>query len=166
MVKNRKQLDRLARFLEAMLEHPAKLREDGSYEIDQTVLDTDGTITWGKKTKPGLIDLVSWEAQTEGFTPANPEAEPSKPDAQPEPDKTESRCEAEEHGLVLSIYAGDEPEATFEKLKILVNARAVIIRKACRAGQTVASYERGWDIKPVDANTDFALDLFLHNENY
>ncbi len=35
-----------------------------------------------------------------------------------------------------------------------------------RNGKEVCNYDRGWDIKPVDANTKLALDLILHSENY
>lgn len=35
-----------------------------------------------------------------------------------------------------------------------------------RGGKIVCNYDRGWDIEPIDENTQFALELFLHNENW
>lgn len=35
-----------------------------------------------------------------------------------------------------------------------------------RNHRRVASYDRGWILHPVDAYTEFALELFLHNENW
>ncbi len=35
-----------------------------------------------------------------------------------------------------------------------------------RNGATVAHYDRGWDIKPVDPDAQLAVELLLHNENW
>ncbi|MPM21471.1 hypothetical protein SDC9_67915 [bioreactor metagenome] len=35
-----------------------------------------------------------------------------------------------------------------------------------RNGEIVCNYDRGWDIKPADPDTQLALQLLLHNENY
>jgi hypothetical protein len=35
-----------------------------------------------------------------------------------------------------------------------------------RNGEIVCNYDRGWDIKPADPDTQLALELLLHNENY
>ena len=35
-----------------------------------------------------------------------------------------------------------------------------------RNGEIVCNYDRGWDIKPVDENTQLALEILLHGENH
>ena len=35
-----------------------------------------------------------------------------------------------------------------------------------RNGKIVANYDRGWDIKPADPDTQLAEELLLHSENY
>ena len=35
-----------------------------------------------------------------------------------------------------------------------------------RNGQTVCNYDRGWDIKPADPDTELALEILLHTENH
>lgn len=35
-----------------------------------------------------------------------------------------------------------------------------------RNGEIVCNYDRGWDIKPVDKETQLALEILLHSENY
>ena len=35
-----------------------------------------------------------------------------------------------------------------------------------RNGVEVMNYDRGWDIKPIDENTQLAMELLLHGENY
>ena len=35
-----------------------------------------------------------------------------------------------------------------------------------RNGQIVCNYDRGWDIKPADPDTQLALELLLHSENH
>ena len=35
-----------------------------------------------------------------------------------------------------------------------------------RKGTTIANYDRGWDIEPADENTQLALELLLHSENW
>jgi len=35
-----------------------------------------------------------------------------------------------------------------------------------RDGKVVANYDRGWDIKPVDQSTEFAVEILLHSNNY
>ena len=35
-----------------------------------------------------------------------------------------------------------------------------------RNGTVVANYDRGWDIKPADPDTQLAVDILLHGENY
>ena len=35
-----------------------------------------------------------------------------------------------------------------------------------RNGQTVCNYDRGWDIKPTDPDTELALEILLHTENH
>ena len=35
-----------------------------------------------------------------------------------------------------------------------------------RNGEIVCNYDRGWDIKPTDPDTQLALELLLHNENH
>ena len=35
-----------------------------------------------------------------------------------------------------------------------------------RDGMIVANYDRGWDIKPADPDTQLAVDILLHGENY
>ena len=35
-----------------------------------------------------------------------------------------------------------------------------------RNGEIVCSYDRGWDIEPADENTQLALELLLHSENW
>ena len=33
-------------------------------------------------------------------------------------------------------------------------------------GIITANYDRGWDIEPTDENTQLALELLLHSENW
>ena len=33
-------------------------------------------------------------------------------------------------------------------------------------GKTVCNYDRGWDIKPADPDTELALEILLHTENH
>ena len=33
-------------------------------------------------------------------------------------------------------------------------------------GKWIANYDRGWDIEPADENTQLALELLLHSENW
>ena len=35
-----------------------------------------------------------------------------------------------------------------------------------RDGKTVCNYDRGWDVKPVDAETQLAYEILVHTENY
>jgi len=35
-----------------------------------------------------------------------------------------------------------------------------------RGDTVVANYDRGWDIKPADPDTQLAVDILLHGENY
>lgn len=35
-----------------------------------------------------------------------------------------------------------------------------------RDGKEVASYDRGWDIKPQDPDAQLALEIILHGENW
>ena len=35
-----------------------------------------------------------------------------------------------------------------------------------RDGKIVCNYDRGWDIEPADENTQLALELLLHSENW
>jgi len=35
-----------------------------------------------------------------------------------------------------------------------------------RDGKVVCNYDRGWDIKPTDPDTQFALEILLHGNNY
>jgi len=35
-----------------------------------------------------------------------------------------------------------------------------------RNGEIVCNYDRGWDVKPADDNTQLALELLLHSENH
>lgn len=35
-----------------------------------------------------------------------------------------------------------------------------------RNGKIVCNYDRGWDIKPADPDTQLALEILLHTENY
>lgn len=35
-----------------------------------------------------------------------------------------------------------------------------------REGRTVCSYDRGWDIKPVDEPTQLAYEILVHTENW
>ena len=35
-----------------------------------------------------------------------------------------------------------------------------------RNGKIVANYDRGWDIKAADPDTQLAVELLLHSENY
>ena len=34
-----------------------------------------------------------------------------------------------------------------------------------RGGEVVCNYDRGWDIKPVDENTEFAMAILLKDYN-
>ena len=34
-----------------------------------------------------------------------------------------------------------------------------------RDGKIVCNYDRGWDINPVDEDTQIALEIILHSEN-
>ena len=34
-----------------------------------------------------------------------------------------------------------------------------------RKNEIVCNYDRGWDIKPVDGDTESALQILLHSEN-
>jgi hypothetical protein len=34
-----------------------------------------------------------------------------------------------------------------------------------RKGQIVCNYERGWDVRPVDEDTEIALQILLYSEN-
>ena len=34
-----------------------------------------------------------------------------------------------------------------------------------RNGETVCNYDRGWDVKPVDAETQVAYEILLKSEN-
>jgi len=35
-----------------------------------------------------------------------------------------------------------------------------------RDGEVVANYDRGWDIEPADPDTQLAVEILLHGENY
>ena len=35
-----------------------------------------------------------------------------------------------------------------------------------RNGKIVCNYDRGWDVEPADENTQLALELLLHSENW
>ncbi len=35
-----------------------------------------------------------------------------------------------------------------------------------RDGQVVCNYERGWDKKPVDPDTQLAYEILVHGENF
>lgn len=35
-----------------------------------------------------------------------------------------------------------------------------------RNGKIVCNYDRGWDVEPSDPDTQLALELLLHSENY
>jgi len=35
-----------------------------------------------------------------------------------------------------------------------------------RNGKIVCNYDRGWDIKPTDPDTELAVELLLHSNNY
>ena len=35
-----------------------------------------------------------------------------------------------------------------------------------RNGEIVANYDRGWDVKPTDPDTQLAVEILLHSENY
>ena len=35
-----------------------------------------------------------------------------------------------------------------------------------RGGKIVCNYDRGWDVEPADENTQLALQLLLHSENW
>lgn len=35
-----------------------------------------------------------------------------------------------------------------------------------RDGKVVCNYDRGWDIKPADPDTQLALEILLHGNNY
>jgi hypothetical protein len=35
-----------------------------------------------------------------------------------------------------------------------------------RNGEIVCNYDRGWDVEPSDPDTQLALELLLHSENY
>jgi len=34
-----------------------------------------------------------------------------------------------------------------------------------RSGEIVANYDRGWDIRPVDEDTEYAVQIILKSEN-
>ena len=35
-----------------------------------------------------------------------------------------------------------------------------------RNGEIVCNYDRGWDVQPVDEDTQFAYEILLHTENF
>ena len=35
-----------------------------------------------------------------------------------------------------------------------------------RQGDIVCNYDRGWDVEPVDEDTQLALEIILHTENH
>ena len=35
-----------------------------------------------------------------------------------------------------------------------------------RSGKIVCNYDRGWDVEHADENTQLALELLLHSENW
>jgi len=35
-----------------------------------------------------------------------------------------------------------------------------------RNGEIVCNYDRGWDMKAIDEETQIALEILLHSENY
>ena len=35
-----------------------------------------------------------------------------------------------------------------------------------RNGQIVCNYDRGWDVQPVDEDTQFAYEILVHTENF
>jgi len=35
-----------------------------------------------------------------------------------------------------------------------------------RDGKTVCNYDRGWDIEPVDEETQLAYEILVHTENF
>lgn len=35
-----------------------------------------------------------------------------------------------------------------------------------RNGEIAANYDRGWDINPTDLDTQLAMEILLHSENY
>ena len=35
-----------------------------------------------------------------------------------------------------------------------------------RNGEIVCNYDRGWDVQPVDEDTQFAYEILVHTENF
>ncbi len=35
-----------------------------------------------------------------------------------------------------------------------------------RDGEIVANYDRGWDVEPADNDTQLAVEILLHSDNY
>ena len=35
-----------------------------------------------------------------------------------------------------------------------------------RSGVIAANYDRGWDVKPTDPDTQLAVEILLHSDNY
>ena len=35
-----------------------------------------------------------------------------------------------------------------------------------RNGEIVVNYDRGWDVRPGDSDTEMAVEILLHTENY
>ena len=35
-----------------------------------------------------------------------------------------------------------------------------------RSDKIVCSYDRGWDVEPIDENTQLAAEILIHTENY
>ena len=35
-----------------------------------------------------------------------------------------------------------------------------------RNGRIVCNYDRGWDVKPMDPDTELAVELLIHSNNY
>lgn len=70
--------------------------------------------------------------------------------------------------LEIKIFTGKNTEKWLKKLSERHRSRTGVMSKLMfkRDGYIVCNYDRGWDIEPTDENTQLALELLLHSENW
>lgn len=85
------------------------------------------------------------------------------------------------HGLTYSVAVGTEAErkaALRQRVSVYImkqydkgsewgiDGGRISKLMFKRNGYIVCNYDRGWDIEPADENTQLALELLLHSENW
>ena len=64
-------------------------------------------------------------------------------------------------GILRICYTGDNRNGSHISKKAIKKSLQTIYN--C---PIVCNYDRGWDIKPVDADTQMAYEILVHTENY